>query len=158
MQKGTKTKCPDTCYWTLPALCHLCPLQHLHHSVSSYSFLVFSYLCGGFPWMTCSYLTDNLGRNDSDPGNSGSHTHCIAPRRAPKCARCYFSISLYCFTHTLKSLPIFDFLWHLKQHSEENWSVQCSRTNQPPWQRRCQCKLTHTGHANARKLWWALRK
>lgn len=95
-----------------PAIEHCQLSASLPHPASSCSFLVFSYFCGGFTRITCSYLTDSLDQSDFDPGNSGSHTHCIAPRRAPKCTRYYFSISLYSFTHhySLESLPIFDFL------------------------------------------------
>lgn len=70
------------------------------------------------PEITLPYLTDSLGQNDFHLDNSGRQNHCIAPRRDPKCPRCYFSIQFHCSKHyhSAKYLPFSDFL------IEENWS------------------------------------
>lgn len=132
----------------------------LPHSTCPSPFLALSYLCGGFTCITHPYLTDSLGQNDFHLGNSGRQNHCIAPRRGPKCLRCYFSVSLNCSTHyySSKSLATSEFQWQQKQYSDEKGSVQRSSSiNQPSQQRGWRCKLTHRGHAkhqqNSGGLW-----
>lgn len=65
------------------------------------------------PEITLPYLTDSLGQNDFHLDNSGRQNHCIAPRRDPKCPRCYFSVQFHCskHCHSAKYLPFSDLLW-----------------------------------------------
>lgn len=108
----------NTASWHLLLLSSILP-----HSTSPSSFLALSYFCGGFTWITHPYLTDSLGQNDFHLDNSGRQNHRIAPRRAPKCPRRYFSVSLHCSTHcySSKSLPISDFC--------DSWSNTLKKTD-----------------------------
>lgn len=147
----------NTASWHLLLLASILP-----HSTSPSSFLALSYFCGGFTWITHPYLTDSLGQNDFHLDNSGRQNHRIAPRRAPKCPRRYFSVSLHCSTHcySSKSLPISGFC--------DSWSNTSKKTDlsnavvvlTSPHGKEDHSVSWHTKGMQKMpaKLWWALRK
>lgn len=91
------------------------------------------------PEITLPYLTDSLGQNDFHLDNSGRQNHCIAPRRDPKCPRCYFPIQFHCskHCHSAKYLTFSDFLW-------QHW-------------RKLVCSVLYHPALPAEGLWWFYR-
>lgn len=154
MEKGTKTKCQDTCYWTLPAgTLSSSPVPFLTLSPPPPSLLSVVFVDVSLELLILTRLTVWAKTVFISTFLAGKTTVLLLerPQNVPDVN---FSVSLHCSTHCYSSkfLPISDFLWQLKQYSEENWSVQCSSCiNQPPWQRRSQCKLTHRGHAKCQQ-------